>query len=171
MSIVTDGTPADHKMIFRIPNRGISVQFGAEEYRFTKEGSAWSTADDDEQVLLAAERALTEGSGTKVALCIVTVAMHLQPLTKTREEILTLFVPEPFKALMTQRQAHTYGNHLQWADGDVLLDFSLTFANSIFLRFTSYFNGQPPLSEVRTKVRSDQDTLFRILGVEEAANV
>src|SRR5712691_1749502 len=114
--IVTTGTPADHKVIFRIPERGISFQFGAEEYRFNKEVSAWSTADDDGPVLLAAERALMEGSGAKVESCVVTVAMHLQPLTKTREEILAPFIPEPFKIFMTQRQARTYGNHLILAD-------------------------------------------------------
>jgi hypothetical protein len=42
--------------------------------------------------------------------------------------------------------------------------------NGIFLRFSSHFNGHPPLSEVLTKVRSDQAALFGILGVEEATN-
>ena len=42
--IVTTGTPADHKTIFRIPERGIRFEFGAEEYRFSKEthlGRQW----------------------------------------------------------------------------------------------------------------------------------
>jgi hypothetical protein len=38
------------------------------------------------------------------------------------------------------------------------------------LRFSSHFNGHPPLSEVLDKVRSDQDALFGMLGVEEATN-
>ncbi|SRR6266511_1235199 len=168
--IVTTGTPADHKAIFRIPERGISFEFGAQEYRFSKEGSSWGAIDDDGQILLAAERALIEGSGAKIESCMVTVAMHLQLLTKPREEMLAPFVPEPFKIFMTQRQARTYGNHLIFADGDVLLDFSVGFANGIFLRFSSHFNGHPPLSEVLAKVQSDQAALFGILGVEEAAN-
>jgi len=168
--IVTTGTPADHKAIFRIPERGISFQFGAEEYRFSKELSSWATADEDGQILLAAERALMAGSSAEVKSCMVIVAMHLQPLTKLREEILAPFVPEPFKAFMTQRQTRTYGNHLRFADGDILLDFSLGYANGIFLRFSSHFNGHPPPAEVLAKVRSDQDAFFRILGVEEATN-
>lgn len=168
--IVTTGTPADHKVIFRIPERGISFQFGAEEYRFGKEGSSWSTVDDDAEVLVAAERALMEGSGARVESCMLTIAMHLQPLAKTREEILAPFVPAPFKALMTQRQAQTFGNHLKWADGDVLLDFSVLFANGIFLRLTSQFKGQPPLTEILAKMRSDEEAVFGILGIEEASN-
>jgi hypothetical protein len=126
--------------------------------------------DEDAKILLAAERALLEGSGAEVASCIARVAIHLQLLNKRREEILAPFVSEPFKALMGQRQAQSYGNHIVFVDGDVLLDFSMVFANGIFLRFSSHFTGHPSLSEVREKMRTDQDALFGILGVEEATN-
>jgi hypothetical protein len=169
--IVTSGTLADHKVIFKLPERGINFQFGAEEYRFGKDGASWSTAEEEGKVLLAAERALLEGCGAKVESCLATLAMHLQPLTKTREEILAPFIPEPFKPLLTKRQARTFGNHLTWADGDVLLDFSLVLANGIFLRLSSQFKGQQPLPELLAKMRSDQEMLFGILGVEEAPNV
>jgi hypothetical protein len=114
---------------------------------------------------------LMDGSNVTIASCIVTVAMHLQLLGKPREEILAPFIPEPFKIFMTQRQAQSYGNHFLFADGDVLLDFSVGFANGIFLRFSSRFNGHPPLPEVLAKVQSDQAALFGMLGVEEAVNV
>jgi hypothetical protein len=94
----------------------------------------------------------------------------MQPLSRTREEILAPFIPEPFKIFMTQRQTQSYGNHFLFADGDVLLDFSVGFANGIFLRFSSRFNGHSPLSEVLAKVRSEQAALFGLLGVEEAVN-
>ncbi len=168
--IVTTGIPAEHKAIFKIPERGISFEFGAEEYSFNKDFSSWTTANNDGQILLAAEQALMEGSGAKVASCMARVEMHLQLLNKPREEVLAPFLPEPFKALMTQRQTQGYGNHIVFADGDVLLDFSAGFANGIFLRFSSRFNGHPPLSEVLEKVRSDQIALFGILGIEEATN-
>ena len=168
--VVTTGTPADHKIIFKLPERRIRFEFGAEEYRFNKDGLSWTMAEDDGQILLAAERALIEGTDAKIAWCIVRVAMHLQLLTKPREEILAPFIPEPFKIFMTQRQTQSYGNHLLYADGDVLLDFSVGFSNAIFLRFSSTFNGQPPLSEVLEKVRNDQTALFGILGIEEATN-
>ena len=78
--VVTTGTPADHKTIFRIPERGISFQFAAEDYRFNKEGAFWAEAEKDGEIFIAAEHALLEGSNAKVRLCIVTVAMHLQAL-------------------------------------------------------------------------------------------
>jgi hypothetical protein len=168
--LVTTGTLADHKVILRLPERGISFQFSAEEYRFGKDGSSWNTAEEDARVLLAAERALLEASGAKVDSCLVTLAMHLQPLAKTREEILAPFVPEPFKAVVANRHLQTFGNHLKLEDGDVLLDFSVAFANGIFLRISSQFKGHPSLPDILTKVRSDEEMLFGILGVEEATN-
>ena len=167
---VTAGTPAEHKTIFKIPERGISFEFGAEEYRFNKELSSWATANEDARILLAAEQALMQGSGAKIASCRAIVAMHLQLLNKPREDILAPFIPESLKALVMQRLLRSYATQFIFADGDVLLDFSVAVANAIFLRFSSSFNGHPPLPEVLAKVRSDQITLFGILGVEEAAN-
>src|SRR5687767_6891128 len=83
--IVTTGTPAEHKSIFRIPERGILFEFGAEQYRFGNEFPSWEEADEVMQILHAVESALMDGSGVRVASCRVIVAMHLQPLTKPRE--------------------------------------------------------------------------------------
>jgi hypothetical protein len=169
--LVTAGTLADQKVVFKLPERGISFQFGAEEYRFGKDGASWSTVEEEAKVLLAAEHALLDGCGAKVESCLVTLAMHLQPLSKTREEILAPFMPEPFKSLLTKRQTQTFGNHLKWADGDVLLDFSVVVANGVFLRLSSQFKGHQSLFDILSKVRSDQEILFGLLGVEEATNV
>jgi hypothetical protein len=166
--VIVTGTPADHKVIFKIPERGISFEFGAEGYKFNKDGSNWSTVDDDGKVLIAAERALLEGTGTEIQWCMVTLAMHLELPAKPREEILAPFMPEPFKPLMAEHKIQTHGNHIKWADGDVLLDFSAVYANGIFLRLSSKFKGRPALSEILGKVWRDQEALFRILGVEEA---
>ena len=168
--IVAAGTLADHKMIFRIPERGITFQFGAEEYRFTKERASWATLDDDVQVALAAEQALLGESNVTVGACLVVLEMHLQPLTKQREEILAPFLPEPFKSFMTQRKLMNHGNYIKWEEGEVLLDFSAVFPDGIFLRLTSQFAGQIALKEILTKARNNQTAVFGILDIEEAAN-
>ena len=170
VEIINTGKPVDHKAIFRLPSRGIIFQFGAEGYRYTKELSSWVTAEADGQILLAAERALMDGSEAKVASCIATVATHIQPLHKPREEILAPFISEPLRMLMRQRQTRSYATHVLFADGDAVIDFSAVFANGIFLRFSSHFNGYPSLSDVLTKLRDDQAALFGILGVEEETN-
>ena len=167
---ITTGTPAAHKTIFKIPQRGVRFEFGAEEYRFSKERPHWATAEEDGQILLAAEQALMEGNDVKVVSCRVIVAMHLALLHERREAVLAPFMPEPFKVFMRERQALTYGNHLIFADGEVLLDFSAVFQNGIFLRFSSHFHGKPSQPEILAKVRDDQAALFGILGIEEATS-
>ena len=122
-------------------------------------------------MLLAAERALLEGGEATVAQSIVTLAIHLQLLAKPREEVLAPFFPAPLRALLKERKADTHGNHLKWADGDVLIDFSAVFANGIFLRHSCQFAGHPPLEQILTKVRNNEDALFAILGVQEASHV
>ena len=91
--IINAGSMADHRVIFRIPDRGITFQFGAEDYRFTEIGATWPTVDHDTQVLLAAERALLEGSPAEVSFRIVKLSMHFQPLTKPRDTLLAPFIP------------------------------------------------------------------------------
>jgi hypothetical protein len=168
--VITTGTLADYKVIFKIPERGITFQFSAEEYRFGKEGSSWATAKEDVEVLIAAERALVESVGVEAESCMVTVALHLEPLSRKREEMLAPFVPEPFRKFMSGRKVETSGNHLKFADGDILLDFSLLLANGIFVRFTSKFFGRPPHETILAKVRRDEEAIFAILGVEEATD-
>ena len=101
--LVTTGSVADHKVIFKLPDRGLTFQVGAEEYRFTKDGSNWETANEDIRVLMAAEHALLEGTVAKVTRCLTTVAVQLQLLTKPREEVLAPFFPEPFRACRKAR--------------------------------------------------------------------
>ncbi len=168
--LVNVGNPAAHKTIFKLPDRGISFEFGAEEYKFTKEQAFWPTVNEDVQVLQAVQRTLLDVSGANIALSTVNIAMHMQLLVKPRDEILAPFLSEPFKTFVAARTLISFGNHLKWADGDVLLDFSLAFANGIFMRFSSQFQGQPPIEEMLAKIRSDQTSLFGLLGVEEASN-
>jgi hypothetical protein len=161
---VATGPLADHKVVFRFPERGITLQFTAEYFQFAKEGSNWATAEEDMNVLVAAEQALLDGSSVKVANCLVTIAMHVQLLARPREEVLTSFLPAPF---LEWRKAISYGNHLRWADGDLLLDFSAVFANGIFLKFSSRFDGHPPALQMLEQVHEQENSIFQLLGIQK----
>ncbi len=162
---VATGPLADHKVVFRFPDRGITLQFTAEYFQFTKEGSNWATAKEDMNILVAAERALLNGgSSVTVANCLVTIAMHAQLLARPREEVLASFLPAPFREW---RKAISYGNHLRWADGDLLLDFSAVFANGIFLKFSSRFDGHPSAPEILEQVQEQENSIFQLLGIQE----
>lgn len=166
--IVSTGKPAEEKLIFRIPDRGITFQFGAEEYRFTKEGSSWSTAPEDVEVWGAAENALLKEGGAKIASCTVNLGMHIVPLSKTRDEVIAPFISAPFKQF-SDRQTKAFGFHIRFADGgEVLLDHSLGYANGVFLRLSSRIEGAPHLAEILARVRNDEEQVFKMLDVQDA---
>jgi hypothetical protein len=165
--VVVTGPLADHKVTFRFPDKGISLQFGAEYFQFTKEASNWATAEDDVKILVAAEQALLRGTSVEVGNCLVTVALHAQLLTKPRGEVLSSFLPAPIREW---RDAISYGNHLRSADGDLLLDFSAVFANGIFLKFSFQFDGHLPAQQMLERVRKEEISIFQLLGIEEKAD-
>jgi len=165
--IVTTGKPAEERVVFKIPERGITFQFGPEEYRFTKDGAAWSTAEEDAKVWSAAETALLTHSGAKVAACTATLAMHLVLLSKTRDEVIAPFIAAPYKQF-TDQQPKAFGSHIRFADGrEVLFDHSLAYANGIFVRISAELEGNPPIIEILAKMQAEQQRVFQMLDVQE----
>jgi hypothetical protein len=163
----TDGMLSAHKTTFRLPDRNIVFHFGAEECRFTKNASNWNTADEDLQVLIAAESAVL-AQGAEVRTRSVAVAMHLQLVETPRSEILSRFAPEPFfKNVPAEYQPIQFGTAVTLAHGSILVDHSATVANGIFVRFAQEFDAIPSLLDIMAKVRRDEEFLFGVLDVEE----
>jgi hypothetical protein len=163
----TGGVLAAHRTTFRIPERSIVFQFGAEECRFTKDASNWATAEEDIKVLAAAESAVL-AQGAEVTARSVTVAMHLQLLETPRAEILSRFSPEPlYKNVPEGYQPTQFAVAVKLVHGSILVDHSATVANGIFVRVTSEFDATPSLLEIMAKVRLDEQFLFGVLDVEE----
>jgi hypothetical protein len=164
--IISGGNkPAEEKVVFRIPERGIIFQFAAEEYRFTKDGATWAIAEEDGEVWNAAETALLTASGAKIAGYAVTLALHIVPLSKTRDEVIAPFISAPFKQFSDQ-QATAFGAHIRFAGGgEVLFDYSLGYANGIFLRLSSQLDGKPPIPEVFARIRHEEEQVLKMLDL------
>jgi hypothetical protein len=101
------------------------------------------------KILVTAEAALLDGTSKKIHSCLVTVALHAQLLTRPREEVLSPFIPAPFQEWAN---ATSYGNHLRWPSGDLLIDFSAVYANGIFMKFSTQFEGHPPIEQMLEQV-------------------
>ena len=166
--IISGGKPAEEKMVFRLPERGIIFQFGAEEYRFTKDGAAWATAAEDGEVWNAAETALLTASGAKIGGYGVTLALHIVPLSKTRDEVIAPFISAPFKQL-TDQQATAFGAHIRFAGGgEVLFDYSLGYANGIFLRLSSQLDGKQSIPEIIARIHHEEEQVLKMLDLQDA---
>lgn len=164
---IIHGKPVEEACTFKIPELGITFQFGAESYRLVKDGASWSTAAEDGAIWNAAETALLSTSGAIVASCRVTLAVHLVPQFKTRDEVIAPFIAAPFKYLSGEPMTG-FGSHIRFADGgEVLFDNSLGYANGIFLRFSAELDGKPPIPEIFARLRHDEKHIFKMLDVEE----
>jgi hypothetical protein len=159
----------EQKVIFKLPERRITLQIGPEEYTFRKEGSSWATAEADAKIWEQAEAAILSDSEVRIASGQATVAMHLEPTTKQREEILASFVPDRLRETATTRQANAYGTHLRFPDGEILIDFSVAVPNGIFIRFSSFFKGRHAMKDILHKLYTDELSYFALLGVTEEA--
>lgn len=172
--VLSQGGIAEQKVGFRLPERNLGFQFGAEGCFFAKDGASWATAEEDLAVLKAAENAvLTSNDVALIAVRTVTIAMHLQLLDTPREEILARFAPTPFyQQSLTPppgRAGYTPIGHavlVKWKGGAVLVDESVVIANAIFVRLTSEIQGGT-MRDLFEKLYRDEEYLFNILGVEE----
>jgi hypothetical protein len=165
--IIAGGKPAEERVVIRIPERGITFQFGAEEYQLTKDGAAWSTAAEDAAVWNAAETAFITGSRAVVVSCTATLAVHLLPLSKTRAEVIAPFISAPFNQL-ADKQPKAFGAHIRFADGgEVLFDYSVPYANGIFLRLSTHLEGKPSIPDILAKMRTEQQHVLKILDVRD----
>jgi hypothetical protein len=168
--IIDSAKPSEDKVILRLPEHGLTFQFGAEEYRFSKDGASWATAEQDGKIWQVAESAVLESSGAKIVSFTITLAMHLQVLSMPREIVLAPFLAPPFQQLLVEREAQTHGCHVRFVDGgDVLIDYSLAYANGIFVRLSAQFEGKAPIADMFARLRADEERILEILDIEQEA--
>jgi hypothetical protein len=165
--VVLNGPLSEHRLVFKLPEKAITIQFGAEAFTFLKGGSNWITAEADAEILAAAQTALFETLPVEISHCLVTVSLHAQLLEKKREEVLKPFIPTPFQGW---RKLTTYGNHLKWDGGDLLFDFSALIANGIFVKYSTRFEGSQPVEALLRQLREHENSIFNILGIQEEAD-
>lgn len=170
LEILSTGAPVDHGVSFKLPSEGIQFQFGAEKYVYRKEQASLMGAEKDLAPLLAAEGVLLAGKMENVSSCVARVAMHLQVETCTTHELLAPLFPAPLRNILGDSPPMSFGNHLVWDGGDLLVDFSVPFANAIFVRFSTHFDGKPEVAEMLSQVRRKHAAILEALGVEEVGN-
>lgn len=167
LEVMSAGSPADHSVSFRLPAEGVNLQFGAEKYVYRKEQVSWAGAERDFGPLRAAESLLLADKPESAGACVVRVGMHLQSETSTPHQLLAPLLPPTLSGLLGGQMPSRFGNHLLWDHGELLVDFSMAFANAIFVRFSTNFEVKPEFGEMMSEVRKNQTAVMTALGIEE----
>jgi hypothetical protein len=168
VEILTTGKPSEQGIKFKIPKKLSTFFFGPAYCKFTRDSTSWETAEETIQILDAAFQALVGETKAVVAKRKTVIVLHLQPKTLSFFQILAPFVPAKLAALEPE-QAKTMAIIMKWEKRKMTLDGSGQIANGLFLRFEREFDGTASYEEMAIRLRSDENEIFAMLGVQEEA--
>lgn len=166
VEIITTGKPSEQGLKFRIPEKRVSFFFSPALCKFTKDNADWESVEETIQIMDAAFSALAKASGIVAASQKTVIALHIQPKTLSFMDILEPFISKPLLALESG-PATSMATIVKWDKRKVIIDVSGQIANGVFLRFERDFDGKASYEEIAIQLRSDEDALFEMLGVEE----
>lgn len=166
IEIHTTGKHSDQGVTFRIPLKRVSFFFGAASCRFLQDDADWSSAEETMTILDTVLSALARLGGVVMGTKRTVIGMHLQPRTMTFQDILSPFIAPQLVGL-DKAPIRTMAVVAKWEKRKVTLDGSVVLANAVFVKLEREFGSATTSSEMAHQLRTDEEELFRVLGVEE----
>ncbi|HEV2325563.1 MAG TPA: hypothetical protein VGS10_16550 [Terracidiphilus sp.] len=164
---ITTGKPSEQGINFRLPDRKVLFYFGVESCKFTKNDADWAGAEDLIKIMSASFKALKQTAGVDFLNQQASVAMHVQPTKMRFVELLKPFLSPAIQALESTEMT-SGAAIIKWDKHRIVLDGSAALANALFLKFEREFEGDETLENMALRLRSDEDAILKMLGVEEA---
>jgi hypothetical protein len=163
---VTTGMPSEQGFTIKLPLKRVSIFFGPASFKFTRDSVDWQSAEETFAILDSAVTALVDVCEVILGPKRTTIAVHLQPKTTSFVDLLAPFVPHQL-ATLNSDPILTMATVAKWAGRKITIDGSGVVANGLFLRFEREFPTEIAYDSIARQLKSDQDELFGILGVEE----
>lgn len=166
IEVVQEGKPSEQGIKFKIPKRQVTFFFGPSHAQLIWDDAKWEAASEIIEILTIGLEALTKHGKVEVRTYKAVVALHLQPLKVPFIELLKPFAsqalikidPSPITAFATV---------LRWEGRRITIDGSAQIANAIYVRFERDFPGYLPIETISGEIRTDEESLYSIIGVEE----
>jgi hypothetical protein len=166
MEVVKKGKNSEQGVRFKLPSKNTSFFFGANWCKLTLDSASWDFAEDAISILDAAWEVLAKAGEIERKGYRVSLAMHVQPKTKSFIELLKPFAPEP----LTRSGGESItgvASLVRWQDHKITLDGSARLANAIFIRLEREFPSNMTLQEIAGRLRQDEDEAFELIGIRE----
>lgn len=163
---ITAGKASEQGVKIKLPEKRVSVFFGPASCRFTRENADWATAKELIEILRTFLTTLTSVSGAELASQKTFIAMHLQPRTRPFVELLKPLLSREMQAL-SQEQVTTGACVVRWKARKVTIDGSAAIANALYVKLEREFGPAATFEDMAVQIRSDEDSVFQMLGVEE----
>lgn len=169
VEVLASGKLSEQGILFKLPQKNISLFVGAIICRFSRNAVSWNSAEETIAILDAAVSTLTNLMGVTLGAKRTAVGMHVQPKTLSFRDILQPFVPAKF-ATLQPTQISTMANITKWENRAVTIDGSGSVANGLFVKLEREFPVTASYEEMANQLRTDQTELFAILGIEDVAS-
>lgn len=164
--VITTGKPSEQGINFKLPEKRAAFFFGTKGCKFTKDGADWASAAETIRILDAARSALLSASKAAFSTQKISLSMHLQPKAKSFLDILKPFISPPLAALRDDN-VMTAATIVKWKKSKVILDGSASIANALFVRLEREFDGAMSLEDIANELKNDEDSLFKLIDVQE----
>ena len=166
VEVITTGKHSEQGINFKLPEKRVAFFFGPIGCKFTKDAADWSSAEETIGILDTARSTLIKASGAVVSFQKVTLAMHLQPKTKSFIDILKPFIA-PEVVRLHDEKLMTAATIVKWEKNKLILDGSGSIANGMFVRLEREFDGKTSFAEMALELKKDEDAVFKLLDVAE----
>ena len=166
IEIHDEGKYSQQGVTIHMPVKRASFFFGITSCRFSCSYFDWSVVDENLRILDTAVSTFAKLADVEMTTKRTTLGLHIQSRTIGFKEILSPFLSTQLASL-DSAPFRTMAVVARWARRGVTLDQSLVHANAVFAKLEREFEGACSYLEMIQQLRSDNDELFRILGVEE----
>lgn len=163
---ITTGKASEQGIKIKLPEKRVTLFFGPASCRFNKENADWATADEVIGILRAFLTTLLTVTGAELANQKTSIAVHLQPRNQPFVELLKPFLSADMQKL-SQDPVTTGACVVRWKSRKVTVDGSAVIANALFVKLDRDFGPAVSFEEMAIQLKSDEDAVFQMLGVEE----
>ncbi len=157
----------EYALVFRRFPPGVTITVGIGKLNIVADNLDWNEAD---QFITAAKvgiDAIVEKSKGEISAQHVALGMHIQLKTKPRHEV-TAPLLSPIALKLLDGELRFPGIILQREKASIIVDGSLAYANGLFVRINREHGADISLMEIAKILRSDEQRLFDVLGLEGA---
>jgi hypothetical protein len=124
----------------------------------------WGDAPNFRRLVEAIRPALAKSASVEIANIQATLAFHVTPNEgKSVREITEKFAPAGETA---DESVTAFGFSIYRGDSSKVVDLSLLYANSLFVRLIRNFDQSRSLDEIESTLRSDQASVLNQLGLK-----
>lgn len=122
---------------------------------------SWEDAPSLQKLIDVIRPTLAESANVEIANQQITLAMHLTPQGKTVRQITMRFSPSDEER--DDESVKAFGFSIYRNDSSCVVDLSLSYQNSLFIRLVRNFDKSHPVDEIESALRTDQTNLLNRL--------